>query len=199
MQFCQIKSRAKWRWRDNGRWCRRWRWRVSVSECRNLSLDDSATELVWSSIAAERPVRQVRRGKLTHTQRNVVLLWAGPGEEADGAEQLAAERPDFVSVDHPPPQTLGPHRQSVAQGAEKRWLANTDLLRTMCVVGQSSRYIWKCGNGCERLKTVCRFVNFSHVVFSTAKTCSLFSDLYELILWCLHASSFPELSSVKKV
>lgn len=51
---------------------------------------------------------------------HVVVFRGGAGEEAVGAEQLAAERPDFISVDHPPPQTLGSHRQSVAQRAEER-------------------------------------------------------------------------------
>lgn len=54
------------------------------------------------------------------TARHVVFFRVGPGEEADGAEQLPAERPDSVAVDHPPPETLGPHRQSVAPGAEER-------------------------------------------------------------------------------
>lgn len=54
------------------------------------------------------------------TRRHVVLLRVGIGEEIVGAEQLAAERPDAVPVDHPPPQTLGSHRQSVAPRTEER-------------------------------------------------------------------------------
>lgn len=54
------------------------------------------------------------------TRRHVVLLRVGIGEETVGAEQLAAERPDAVPLDHPPPQTLGSHRQSVAPRTEER-------------------------------------------------------------------------------
>lgn len=86
----------------------------------NLSFDDSAT---LSKLA--RRLRSVSgsagsRRKRAHKRRHVDLLGVGPGEEAVGAEQLSAERPDSVAVDHPPPQTRDPDRQSVAQRAEER-------------------------------------------------------------------------------
>uniref|UniRef100_A0A8C3BHI5 Regulation of nuclear pre-mRNA domain containing 1B n=1 Tax=Cairina moschata TaxID=8855 RepID=A0A8C3BHI5_CAIMO len=57
---------------------------------------------------------------LHHHHHHVVLLRVGAGEEAVGAEQLAAERADAVAVAHPPPQARRAHRLRLAPGAPQR-------------------------------------------------------------------------------
>lgn len=87
-----------------------------------MTFDDGASfsKIARSLVALEQVGVRCSGSRRSRTGRHVVLLRVCPGKEAVGAEQLAAERPDPVSVDHPPPQTLGPHRQSVAPRAEER-------------------------------------------------------------------------------
>lgn len=54
-------------------------------------------------------------------RRHVLLFGVGAGEEAVGAEQLAAERADAVAVAHPSPQARRAHRLRLAPGAPQRW------------------------------------------------------------------------------
>lgn len=69
---------------------------------------------------------QVLQSLSTHRFGHVVFLRVRPGEEAVGAQQLPAERPDFVSVDHPPQETLRHDRQSLAPGAQERSVSPHD-------------------------------------------------------------------------